>query len=672
MARGTLTVRVVGDTKPLQKSLKGISGIASGAAKAIAGVGVAAGVGLAAATKAAIGMNSTLENAEMQFATLLGSADEAKKHVADLFEFAAKTPFETEPILTASRHLQIFGGDALNTEENLTLIGNSAAALSQNMDEVAFWTGRAYSAIQGGQPFGEAAMRLQEMGVLTPEVRQEMEALQDAGASSAEVWGLLEQRMGEFDGAMEMQSQSWSGLISTIKDNLGILNAEALRPLFDLSKDLAGSFAEWLQSKEAERFAKRVSQALQGLIDRVKGWADWLRTGFGDRVRDGMSPLEAAVDMVKDLASNLRGMIPSSVTGQLSGITAAFAILAGPMGLIVRELLPALKPIFDAIVPHIAMLANDLAPKLAEVFAVLATEGVPILVDILGKFAELLREHPELITALIAAWAAFKGGQMVIGAFTGITKAFGVLKTALMANPWLALIAATVALVVLVVKNWDTIVAALKKAWDWIKETAAAVGTWFKEKFQQAVEFVKTIFLNFTGPGLLIKHWDAIKEGIANVTQWFRDKWNATIDFFKELPGRIGRAARGMWDGIKDAFRGVINSVIGWWNGLSFDLRIPTNAVTSFFQIAGRGFTLNTPDIPKLHTGGIFRASRPGGEGLALLKDGERVLSPSQSRMGGDITVMLPNYLGSKEEVARAIRDELAKLQRRNASVGFA
>lgn len=647
-ARGTLTVRVIGDTKPLEKSLSGIGGIAKGAVKALAGIGVAAGAGLVAATKAAVGMNSTLENAELQFATLLGSADEAKQHVADLFEFAAKTPFETEPILTASRHMQIFGGDALNTQDNLKLVGDSAAALNQNMDEVAFWVGRAYSAIQGGQPFGEAAMRLQEMGVMTPEVRKEMEALQDAGASSAEVWALLEERMGEFDGAMEAQSKSWSGLISTIKDNLGILNARALRPLFDLAKDLAGSFAEWLQSKDAERFADRVAGAVQRVIDRVREIIGLVREG------------------------GIQALVPPGLSSNVAGLSAAFAVMVGPMGMIVRELLPALQPVFAAIIPQVAQMANDLAPKLAELFAVLATTAVPVLVEALGVFAEILREHPELVTALIAAWAAFKGGQAVIGAFQGVTKAFGLMKAALLANPWLTLIAATVALVVLIVKNWDKIKETLARVWGWIKDTAASVGQWFKDKFSQAVEFVKNLFLNFTGPGLLIKHWDSIREGIADVVQFFRDKWDATIDFFKQLPGRIGQAAAGMWDSIKEGFRNVLNSVIGWWNALHFELRIPTNAVTSFFQIAGRGFTLNTPDIPKFHTGGVFRASRPGGEGLALLRDGERVLSPSQSRGSGDVTVILPNYLGDKADVARVIREELVKIGRRNGTVGFA
>jgi hypothetical protein len=232
-----------------------------------AAAGVAAAVGFGVAAKAGIDMNATLESAELQFGTLMGSAEAAEKHVASLFEFAAKTPFETEPILTASRHLLIFGGEALNTEENLTRVGDAAAALAAPMDEVAFWVGRAYSMVNSGKPFGEAAMRLQELGVISPEVRTEMEALAAAGAPVTEVWGIMEERLDTFGGAMQLQAESWMGLTSTIIDNVGLLNAQAMEPLFERAKEVAGGLAAWLQSEEASAWADRMGEAIGSVID---------------------------------------------------------------------------------------------------------------------------------------------------------------------------------------------------------------------------------------------------------------------------------------------------------------------------------------------------------------------------------------------------------------------
>ena len=41
----------------------------------------------------AIDMNAELETSTLQFSTSMGSTDKAKKHVQDLFAFAAHTPF---------------------------------------------------------------------------------------------------------------------------------------------------------------------------------------------------------------------------------------------------------------------------------------------------------------------------------------------------------------------------------------------------------------------------------------------------------------------------------------------------------------------------------------------------------------------------------------------------
>jgi|LSQX01.1.fsa_nt_gb hypothetical protein len=58
--------------------------------------------------------------------------------------------------------------------------------------------------------------------------------------------------------------------------------------------------------------------------------------------------------------------------------------------------------------------------------------------------------------------------------------------------------------------------------------------------------------------------------------------------------------------------------------------KIATNDPKQISQAKEQGL-----DIQKLHTGGMFRASTPGGEGLALLKDKEVVLPPG----GGGVTI---------------------------------
>lgn len=223
-----------------------------------------------------IGMNAQLEKSTLQFETLFRDADRAKSHVAMLFEFAKKTPFETGPIIEASRLLQTFGGDALNTEKNLTMIGDAAAGASVDINEVSFWVGRAYAAIKGGQPFGEARMRLQELALLTPEAAQKMEKLQKAGASTAEVWSIMEGELGRFSGAMEKQAGTWDGLISTFADTVKLTLAGIFEPVFGALKGVLGTVNNFLSSPEAAAGFKAFGDAVAGIFEGIGAAVGWL------------------------------------------------------------------------------------------------------------------------------------------------------------------------------------------------------------------------------------------------------------------------------------------------------------------------------------------------------------------------------------------------------------
>jgi len=218
------------------------------------------------AKSAVIGMNAQLETSTMQFETFFGSASRARDHVASLFEFAKKTPFETGPIIAASRMLQTFGGEALNSLENLQMIGDASAAVTAPINELGFWVGRLYSNLKGGQPFGEAAMRLQELAVMTPEARQEMTRLQKSGADANEIFGVFQKSLEKFSGAMAKQERTWSGATSTFSDSVQILSAQAFEPLFVLLKDGLLLINAFLNRPEVEIWATKTAEAMQVLI----------------------------------------------------------------------------------------------------------------------------------------------------------------------------------------------------------------------------------------------------------------------------------------------------------------------------------------------------------------------------------------------------------------------
>lgn len=312
----------------------GLSGLSSalGPLKTIGtaaflGVGAAAVGGFGLAMGAAINMNASLEQSTMQFTTLMGDADLAAEHVANLFEFGAKTPFETGPIITASKHFQVFGGAALNTMENLTLVGDAAAAVGAPIDEVSFWVGRLYSNLQAGQPFGEAAMRLQELGIMTPQVRAEMEAMQAAGANGTVIFGEFQGAIGSFTGAMEMQSQSWAGLTSTIRDQLGMLAAETLRPFFDLLKTGLASLSQWLASPEVQAGLQQLAAGFAEVITKIAAFVTNQVVPFVQQ----HGPL--LMDIILGVGTALGALtIIGTVVGWISAFTAAWVAAGTTVG----------------------------------------------------------------------------------------------------------------------------------------------------------------------------------------------------------------------------------------------------------------------------------------------------------------------------------------------------
>lgn len=316
--------------RTVNSNLGQTQGFLSSAASALTGfVGAQAIIGAVGGAfsmlkNAAMGMNQTLETSTLQFTTLMGDADKARQHVEYLFEFAKKTPFETGPIIQASRMMQTFGGEALNSQKNLQLLGDASAATSAPIDQLGFWVGRLYAMLKGGQPFGEAAMRLQELAVLTPEARQKMEALQKAGGSTSEVFGVFQQSLEKFTGGMVKQAGTWAGVTSTFTDTVNILSAKAMKPLFTTMRDLLGSMNEVFGSDEFEKKAEALSNviasglnvaidATKSLFSTLSGVVETVRTNFQNLQSSGLD-LKMVWQEIQGLGEGLYSILGSLFT----------------------------------------------------------------------------------------------------------------------------------------------------------------------------------------------------------------------------------------------------------------------------------------------------------------------------------------------------------------------
>lgn len=506
---------------------------------ALLGVGAAAVGAFAMAGNAAIDMNATLETSTLQFETLMGDADRAQEHVASLFEFAKKTPFETQPIIDASRMLQTFGGDALNTMDNLTLLGDAAAATNAPFDELGFWAGRMYSAIQGGQPFGEAAMRLQELAVLSPEARKQMEELQAAGGDASDIFAIFQGDLGKFTGAMEKQAGTWQGLKSTIIDALNITAAQALRPFFDLAKEGWGWLANFLSSDAVTTGVEMFAAGLQGIGEGAMFFVEALRQGY--------EPATAF--------SVAWGMIGSSL-----GLT-------GEQIQVVREFILGLAEQVTAVLgPVIAWTQNnvELQDVLIVLAGVIAVTVLPILFSLLATIVSIaapIVAAIAIVALLRQAWENDWGG---IQEKTAAVWAFiePLLQTAWQ---WLS-VNVPAALEVLrafwVDTAWPAIQNAIQVVWPIIQTIFAAISDFVVNTLVPTIKNLYTQWTTVWWPAIseqLEVAWSKISPVFEQISDFIKNDLGPTINAFKVIWAElvwpaIQQAIDSVWQKIKPIF----------------------------------------------------------------------------------------------------------------------
>lgn len=249
----------------IRQASSGIRTVGSMIGKVAAPLAAIAGVtSLGVAMGKAIGKAAEMETLKTAFQPLLGSAQAAQDRIDELSKFAASTPFELPAIATASRTLETLTRGALSTGDGLRVVGDVAAATNQPFDQMASTIGRLYDGLDSGRPVGEAARRLQELGVISGDTRAQLEKAQAEGKKGPEVWAIAEAAMGRFSGSMELQSQTWAGKMSTLRDNIGLTFAAFGTPIVDAIKpflDAAIGTTETLTQKAAE-FGQRVGEVI--------------------------------------------------------------------------------------------------------------------------------------------------------------------------------------------------------------------------------------------------------------------------------------------------------------------------------------------------------------------------------------------------------------------------
>jgi len=171
---------------------------------------------------------SQIEKLETGLTTLLGSANLAKETLSDLQSFAANTPFQLPGIASAANKLLAFGFAQDGLIDRLKTLGDVAAGSNSDLESVALIYGQVGAA---GKLTGERLLQFQEraipigaaiaksLGVAESQVKDLVSSGKVGFKEFETAFNSLTESGGQFNGALQAQSKTVGGVLSTLSDN---------------------------------------------------------------------------------------------------------------------------------------------------------------------------------------------------------------------------------------------------------------------------------------------------------------------------------------------------------------------------------------------------------------------------------------------------------------------
>lgn len=416
---GKLNVLMTLSAGQFLSGVKGVASAASGLGASIKGMAGALAalnplkslVGkLALATGAIVGFRSAFdalkqsissaaefEQIGIAFEVMLGSAEQAKKTLGEIKDFAIKTPFESEELIKASRVLLAFGTGVDDLMASLKLLGDISAGTQKPIAELAVIFGQ----IRGtGRLMGQDTLQLVNAGIpiyreLSKVIGKEVTpAMIEAGQINfghvVAAFNNMTSKGGSFFNLMDRQSTTLAGRWSTLKDNIAFALREIGRTLAE-ELDLT----RWVESLSlfAESFQTQFIPALREGIAFAKEFKDTVASWLS--VFDGVTAHPMWITLKVLLKDAVRQAKIAALTLAVLLRVPAGALAVPPVPEI-PEIQPAQKRLDAQAEANKAMLAQ--AAKLNES---LQTQ--------IGKFGMSSAESAIYEFQLKAATAAIKG-----------------------------------------------------------------------------------------------------------------------------------------------------------------------------------------------------------------------------------------------------------------------
>lgn len=515
----------------------------------------AAGLG-----KDVIGTGLEFANAQSKMQSSMGltagQAEQAGKVVKTVFSSGLVESVD-EAVESVKTVKQAFGD--LNNADLKTLTLNLQAIAKHGDVDIKDATNAASQAVKGLGITGKAATDLISKGLqdglnknddFLDTVNEYSPTFKDAGISAGGMLNVL-------NAGMKAGAFNTDKVADAVKEfQLRLTSGQLDKPMQTFSKSTQGVFSEFKKGKatSAEVMAA-VGKDLKSMpANEAKNAVQGLGTQFEDLGTNASAALLQATTGTEKLSGATDKMAKKTpgeeFTGAINKLKASLA-----------DLIPKLTPVIGVITAIVDKFASAPGP-------------IQAIIGVIGALAAGVAVLLPVIAVMGTAFSVMAPVLGVIGgAFTGLG--------AILIGPVglaIAAVIAAVTAVILVIKNWGTIVDWLKGIWggisgffsglwDGIKQifsvTVGWIGTFLSSKFGQIVLFVINPFAGMVN--FIIQNWNSIKAITSAVVGWMGSFISGAWNGIKAVTSAV-------WNGIKDVtstvWNGIKSVISGVWNGI--------------------------------------------------------------------------------------------------------
>lgn len=359
--------------------------------------------GIEKIVQAGVDFNARMEKYQTAFTTLLGTAEEAATVMDQIRKDAASTPFDVDSLTQANQALISAGVSAGDARKNVLDLANAIAATGGGSAELSRMAANLQQIRNVGKAtamdirqFANAGINIygllaDSMGVTAAqaaEMEVTYEQLAEALSHAAEAGGM-------YAGALEAQSKTFNGQISTLKDNL---------------QQLAGILTQDLFSSLAE--------------ETLPGVMDWVNRLMEAAQKEGIAGVvKVAGDIFHELMDKVNEALPDVTEMGFKIIETLFNAALEVIKEAPKLIVNLIKSLAETIVNHIP----DLLKMGADLLLAIG-EGIS------NAIPDLLSMIPDLCLQIIETfketnWAQI-GIEIVDAIWAGIIKAYKAL------SPW--------------------------------------------------------------------------------------------------------------------------------------------------------------------------------------------------------------------------------------------